>query len=74
MDQFLEDFDDDEIRTFFLGNEQKPVYVCVRCKQEIVTGGPDRLSRITITNRSNESIHLHEKCFDELFRELKTDD
>lgn len=73
MDPFLESFDNDELRTFFLGNEQKPVYVCLRCKEEIVSGGLDSPTRITITNRSNERIHLHEECFEQLFRELKTD-
>ena len=73
MDPLLEGFDNDEVRTFFLGNVEKPVYVCLRCKQEIISGGPDRPTRITITNRSNEAIHLHEECFEQLFRELKTD-
>ena len=73
MDPLLEEFDDDELRTFFLGNEKEPVYVCSICKKEIVSGGHALPPRITITNRSNESIHMHEKCFEELFRELKTD-
>lgn len=72
MDPFLEGFDDDELRTFFLGNGKKPEYICSRCKEKIVSGGPDIPPRITITNRSNEAIHMHEECFEELFRVLKT--
>lgn len=71
MDPFLEGFDDEEIRTFFLGNQPEPSYVCSRCNKEIQSSGPDRPTRITITNRSNERIHLHEECFEELFREIK---
>lgn len=71
MDPFLEDFDNDELWTFFFGNEKKPEYICSRCREKIVSCGPGT-SRITITNRSNEAIHMHEKCFEELFRVLKT--
>lgn len=72
MDPFLEGFDNDEIRTFFLGNEKKTEYVCSRCNKQIVSGGPDLPPRITITNRSGEAMHMHEERFEELFRVLKT--
>lgn len=32
MDPFLEGFDDDELRTFYLGNEKEPEYICSKCK------------------------------------------
>ena len=72
MDPFLEDFDNEELWTFFFGNEKKPEYICSRCKEKIVSGGWDLPPRITITNRSNEALHMHEACFEELFRVIKT--
>ena len=68
MNQFLEDFDDNELRDFFLGQPQEVPRICCRCR-EAIHEGPEH-TRITLVNKTNKKLHFHEACFEELFARL----
>ena len=68
MNQFLEDFDDNELRDYFLGQPKESPLICCRCGKAIPEC-PDH-TRITLTNKANGRLHFHEACFEDLFDRL----
>ena len=69
MNQFLEDFDDHELRDFFLGQrEEAPPLICCRCGKTIQEGPSHPI--ITLTNRGSK-LDFHATCFEDLFDRLE---
>lgn len=69
MNQFLEDFDDNELRDFFLGNTEEVPRVCCWCKKEI--HAELEKSFVTLGSPNQGEVSFHGACFDALGRELK---
>ena len=69
MNQFLEDFDDNELRDFFLGQPRELPPVCAMCHKPIHVGRDSPC--IALESPNEGKLSFHGACFDDLAKSLK---